>query len=64
MIVGGGGGGMIKMASKGVCTSAIMVSVDPLSPHHQLLWVWRLQKTPDDAEQADEGDIQMEYSCD
>jgi hypothetical protein len=57
---------MFENAYKGVCTSTVAVSPDPLCPTPSTFWV---MKTPDETEQnpydpepADEGDIRREYS--
>jgi hypothetical protein len=57
---------MFKTASKGVCTSTVVVSPDPLS---STLSTFSAVKTPKDTEEdsdgpepAHEGDIRMEYT--
>jgi hypothetical protein len=57
---------MFKKASKSVCTSAVVVLLEPLAPTPSaasaVKTLENTEEDPDDPEQADEGDIQMEYS--
>jgi len=58
---------MFKKASKSVRTLTIVVSPDPSLLLHQILQLWRCQKTdkdPNDPDWADEGDVQIEYTSD
>jgi hypothetical protein len=55
----------VKNASKSVCTSFLVISVDPLSPIPSTSTVKILDNTeedPDDPELADAGDIYTECS--
>ena len=56
------------MASKNVCTSAVVVSPNPLSPTPStstaMKYQWNMEEDLDDHEPAVGGDIHMEYSCD
>ena len=52
--------GMVKNASKSVCTSTTVVSPDPLSPTPSTSSAMKTpEKTEEDPEPADERDIQM-----
>ena len=55
--------GMVKNASKSVCTSTTVVSPDPLSPtpstSSAMKTPEKTEEDPDDPEPADERDIQM-----
>jgi hypothetical protein len=55
-----------KKASKSVCTSTILVSLDPLISYSINFQAMKTPENteadPDEPEAADEGDIQMEYS--
>jgi hypothetical protein len=58
---------MFKKASKSVCTSNVVISLDPLSPtpstSSSMKTPKHTNKESGDPEPAD-GDIQMEYSSD
>jgi hypothetical protein len=57
-----------KKASESVCTSTIVISPDPFSPTSStssgMKTSENTEEYPNDPEQADEEDIQMEYSSD
>jgi hypothetical protein len=57
-----------KKASKGVCTSIIVVSLDPFCPTASTSSAMKVpentEEEPIDFEPVDKGDIQMEYSSD
>jgi len=57
-----------KKASKGVCTSIIVVSPNPFSPIASTFSAMKIpentEEEPNDFEPVDNGDIQMEYSSD
>jgi len=59
---------MLKEASKCVCSSTVVVSPHPLSPTSSTFSALKTleltEEEPDDPEQADDEDIQMEYSSD
>jgi hypothetical protein len=59
---------MFNEASQKLYTSTIVVSHDPLIPSLSISSALKTtdntQGDPDDTEQADEGDIQVEYSYD
>jgi hypothetical protein len=54
---------MFKKISKGVCTSTVVVSLDPLSPIPPTSSTMKTPKKPEDPASA-AGDTQMEYSFD
>jgi hypothetical protein len=55
---------LFKKVSKTVCTSAIVVSPDPLSAAPPTASTVKTPEDPDDPEPAEEGDSQVEYSSD
>ena len=60
--------GMLKNLSWSVGTSNFVISPDPLSPtpstYSTMKTPQNTEEDPNDPEPADEGDIQMECSCD
>jgi hypothetical protein len=58
---------MFKNASENVCTSAVVLSPDPLSPTPSIPSNMKTPENtddPDDPQPTEEGDIQMENSFD